>query len=103
MEIVDQEAAIDLYNKAGDLICQGRMENGQRVLVMGKAAAYPMKGGKTSSILIVGLPMNYLKDVLFLNEKDSAAYSHIIDDDGSFVVRSEGAFRENYVSWVREH
>lgn len=103
MEIVDQEAAIDLYNKAGDLICQGRMENGQRVLVMGKAAAYPMKGGKTSSILIVGLPMNYLKDVLFLNEKDSAAYSHIIDDDGSFVVRSEGAFRENYFSWVREH
>ncbi len=102
MKIVNQDAAIALYNKEGDLICQGRMENGERVLVLGKAAAYPMRGGKTSSILIVGLPMNYLKDVLFLNEEDSAAYSHIIDMDGDFVVRSEGAFRESYFSRVRE-
>ncbi len=79
-----------------DIVTEALDSNGNKMLIIGKRVHYPMKGGNTSELLLVGLPMDYLKDVLFLNEEDSLLYFHIIDKDGHFVVRSGDAFRESY-------
>ena len=61
-----------------------------------------MGNGNTSAALVAGLPMDYLGMVLFLNENDAMVYSHIIDGEGNFVVRSADAFRENYFTRMQE-
>lgn len=102
---------IQLLNRSGiakmmqpdtNTIAEGRTENGQKMLVLGKNAAYPMKDGSRSEALLVGLPMDYLSEVLFLDNNKSLLYYHIIDKDGNFVIRSGDAFRDNYFERIRE-
>lgn len=85
-----------LLNENGELALQGMKNNEDKVLLLGKAAAYPMAGDKTSVALFAGLSMEYLNEVLFLDENDSVAYSHIIDKEGKFVVRNADAFRDSF-------
>lgn len=84
----------------GTLVTEAVTSDGDKVLVLGMEAAYPMKNDQVSDILIVGLPMEYLNEILFLDENDSVAYSHIIDKNGNFVVRNNDAFRESYFERV---
>lgn len=80
----------------GDIVTQGIDEDGNKILILGKTAEYPMKDGGKSVALIAGISMEYLNEALFLNSDDAMLYSHIIDWDGSFVVRNADAYRENY-------
>ncbi len=77
-------------------------ECGQKMLMIGMNAAYPMKNGGKSKALFVGLPMDYLRDILFLDRNDSLLYYHIIDTEGDFVIRSGDAYRESYFERIRE-
>ncbi|MDE7311794.1 MAG: response regulator [Eubacterium sp.] len=83
-------------------IAEGQDEAGNKLLLLGKNAAYPMKGGGRSEALFVGLPMEYLSEVLFLDNNASLLYYHIINQDGNFVIRSGDAYRENYFERIRE-
>ncbi len=75
---------------------EAKNEYGQKMLMIGMNAAYPMKNGSKSKALFVGMPMDYLRDVLFLDQNESLLYYHIIDTRGDFVIRSGDAFRESY-------
>ena len=65
-------------------------------------AKYPMKNGKTSEVLVAGLPMQYLNEALVLDNENSLVYSHIIHEDGSFVIRNGEAYRDNYFNRILE-
>ncbi len=93
---VSQEAVLRSLNKDGNIVAMGMNENGERMLILGKRAEYPMKDGGTSTALIAGVPMEYLKEALFLDSEETLVYSHIIDGNGNFVIRSGDAFRESY-------
>jgi len=102
---------IRLFNRSGiakmmqpdtNAIAEGSTEDGHKMLVLGKNAAYPMKDGKRSEALFVGLPMDYLSKVLFLDDNKSLLYYHIIDENGNFMIRSGDAFRDNYFERIRE-
>lgn len=75
---------------------------GEKMLMIGMNAAYPMADGSRSKALFVGLPMEYLRDILFLDQNDSMLYYHIIDTEGDFVIRSGDAYRESYFDRIRE-
>lgn len=83
-----------------DIVTMGMSERGERMLLMGKKAEYPMQDGQKSVALIAGVPMDYLKEALFLDSSDAFIYSHVIDQDGSFVIRSGDAYRESYFDRV---
>lgn len=80
----------------GSIVASGMNERGERLLLLGEKAAYPMKDGKKSIALVAGVPMDYLKEALFLDIDDTLIYSHVIDASGDFVIRSGDAFRESY-------
>ena len=63
---------------------------------------YPMADGRLSDVMVAGLPMEYLDTALVLEENDSMVYYHIIRSDGTFVIRSGDAYRDNYFSRVME-
>lgn len=93
LTIIEKDGSL---NGDGAIILQGRNDKDEKMLLLGKKAAYPMKDGGTSLVLIAGLSMEYLNQALFLYENDNVLYSHIISRDGEFVIRNAAAYRNNY-------
>ncbi len=60
-----------------------------------------MESGEKCLALVGGLSVSYVREALSLDENDSMVYSHIIRRDGSFVIRSEDAVRDNYFDRIR--
>lgn len=67
-----------------------------RYLMLALNANYPLKDGSTSTALVAGVSIDYLKEALYLNEEDALVHSHVISLDGSFVIRGENVSRKNY-------
>lgn len=93
LTVVDKTGTL---NEDGSIILQGQTDDGEKMLLLGKKAAYPMKDNDASLVLIAGLSMEYLNQALFLYENDNVLYSHIIGMDGDFVIRNAAAYRNNY-------
>lgn len=102
LEITNATDNIEALHNSGNLVTQAVNEEGEKFLILGKSAAYQMEDGNTSIALIAGATMEYLNEVLFLETDKALAYSHIIDSDGSFVIRNGDAFRESYFQRIRE-
>lgn len=71
-------------------------QNDKRYLMLAEAAAYPLSDGSKSIALVAGVSMDYLNEALFLEEESAMVYSHVIAKDGTFVIRNNGAYRNNY-------
>lgn len=71
-------------------------ESGEKVLIMGIPVSYPLADGGHSIALVAGLPIEYINEILSLDESDSLTYSHIIRRDGSYVIRSVEEYGDNY-------
>ena len=83
-------------------ITSGFSAVGEKLLLIVVDADYPMADGLSSDVVVAGITMEYLEDALVLEEDNSMVYSHIIRDDGEFVVRSGDAFRDNYFKRIEE-
>ncbi|MEZ3487728.1 MAG: response regulator [Lachnospiraceae bacterium] len=83
-------------------ITSGFSVSGEKLLMLVVDAAYPMGDGGSSDVIVAGVPMEYLENALVLEEENSMVYSHIIRDNGEFVVRSGEAFRDNYFNRIEE-
>lgn len=102
IELVQRSGTAKNIQPGAFAVGEATNEQGQEMLMIGMNAAYPMKNGEKSKALFVGVPMDYLRDVLFLDQNESLLYYHIIDTDGNFVIRSGDAYRENYFERMRE-
>ena len=100
--IVDPHELMHSLEENGEIVMRASDAQGNKYLVLGVDAVYPMKSGGSSAALMVGLPMEYLNEELFLAEDESAVYFHIIDKNGNFVIRNADAYRENYFDRIRE-
>ncbi len=96
IQIKNVDLMKSLLEEDGYIVAQGINESGEKYLMLGKAADYPMKDGEKSVAIIAGIPMEYLNKALFLYEDDSMIYSHIIDMDGTFLIRNGDAYRNSY-------
>lgn len=96
VQIVNGDSVKESLKNDGSIVAEGIGEGGEKLLLLGKTARYPLKNGKTSEALIAGISMEYLNEALFLYEDSSLVYSHVIDMDGSFVIRNGDAYRESY-------
>lgn len=100
LTVLDPEPFLTSLNNGESKIAVGSDLSGEKVVLLGVSADYNMEGGECTAI-IAGLPVEYIQEVLFLDEEESLVYSHIIRRDGSFVIRSGDAFRENYFDRIR--
>ena len=96
LEVADPEPFLTSLNRGESKVAVGADQTGEKVLLMAVSCTYPMENGETCTALVAGLPPDYISDTLSLNAVDSLVYSYIIRRDGSFVIRSGDAFRENY-------
>lgn len=100
VEVLDQDPFLVSLKNGDDKIAVGTDSSGDKIVLLGVPADFLMESGECAA-LVAGLPVSYIQSVLFLDEEESLVYSHIIRRDGSFVIRSGGAFRENYFDRLR--
>lgn len=96
IEITDFAAVIKNLKARGNAIALGKTSKGEKYLMLAQAAEYMLENGGTSCAIVVAVPINYLSDALYLYEKDAMLYSHIVDKDGNYIIRSGEAFRQSY-------
>lgn len=102
VEPIDAVEFQEVLTNDGKNITSGISENGERVILFSMSAEYPMADGEKSAWLIAGMPISYLEKALVMESEDSLIYYHIIRRDGSFVIRSSAAYRDNYFTRMRE-
>lgn len=102
IKVYDENEFMEVIKTGDKRITSGYTSSDEKVLLLIVDAAYPMKNGKTSAVMVAGLPMRYLENALVLEKENSMVYSHIIRRDGSFVVRTGDGFRDNYFTRIEE-
>ncbi len=98
----DVEPYLQSLRKGEKKIAVGTDSLGNDLILMGIPASYAMADGSDSISLVAALPVDYIKDILALDENNTLVYSHIIRKDGSYVIRSGDAFRDSYFQRIRE-
>ena len=99
--LADPKPFLDSMNSGDMKVAITSIQSGQKDILLGISASYRMSGGETSTALVASLPADYIADTLSLYSEESLVYSHIIRRDGSFVIRSGDAFRENYFDRIQ--
>lgn len=102
IEVIDTEEFKEAIERKDRRVASALTASGEKVLLLVVDAAYPMKEGKTSTVMVAGLSMDYLEKALVLEEENSMVYSHIIRKDGNFVVRTGEGYRDNYFTRMEE-
>lgn len=98
----NQSALLEMLQKSDTRISSGINVNGEKLFLLGKEVSYPMKNGGVSDVLVIGIPMDSLAQMLALDEKEAILFSHIIDENGDFIIRSSEAYRDSYFERIRE-
>jgi len=97
---INDKAAV--LHREGHIIEQGVGENGEKILLLGVEADYPMSNGGRSIALVAGIEMEELNNALFLYNEHAIVYTHIIDSEGKYIIRNSDAYRESYFDRIRE-
>lgn len=92
-----------LLKEQGSWISGGTDEDGNKMFLLALEVAYPMAGGKSSSIMTLSFPIEILEKSLELDNEEGLAYSMIVRRDGSYVVGSKEGVEENYFERLRLH
>lgn len=68
------------------------------IIITGIPAVYPMKSGKDSISLLSGFPVDYINYILSLDYDyaGTLSFSHIIRNDGSFIISNGNVSENNY-------
>ncbi len=97
ISIAGTEDIIGELKQNGDFfVVQGYNEAGERMLLFGMTADYRLAEGGKSIALIAGIPMEGLNTSLFLKTDDEGMYFHLIDSDGSFIIKNADITYDNY-------
>lgn len=96
LQLENSDTVKKSLEEAGDCLSQGWNEKHEKILVLAESASYDQGNGTRSIALVAGLPMEYLNEVMFFEEKNDKVYTHVIDQHGNFVIRNGGIYQENY-------
>lgn len=100
MAVTDPESFLKSLKGDEKKIAVGTDSENNNIVLMGIPTDYHMKEGEQCIALVAGLPIDYIKETLMLDNDDSLVYSHIIRRDGSFVIRSEDIGNQNYLKYL---
>lgn len=92
---------LDSMKKGERKVSVGINSDETRAAVIGIPFEINLKDGRHSIAIVGKMPIEYISETLSLDETDALMYSFVIRKDGSFVVRSTGAYRDNYFERVR--
>ncbi len=99
--LADPDSFLASMNNGDKKVAVASIATGQKDVLLGVSAGYRMADGTLSTALVASLPADYIAETLSLYSENTLVYSHIIRRDGTFVIRSGDAFRENYFNRIQ--
>lgn len=100
IEYTDESTFQKVLNDSSLRVFSGVDADGKKLLCMLIHAAYPMKNGETSFAMVAALPMEYLENILALDEKETLMNCSIIRRNGTYVIRTKDG--EDYFTHISE-
>lgn len=101
IDSLNPEPFLESLENGTKKVSAGVDSTGNRVILMGIPLTDYTAAGEECIALVAALPIDYISDALFDDEKTSLLYSFVIRRDGSFVIRQFEEFRESYFERVR--
>ena len=101
LTVIDVEPFLSSLTAGDKKVAIGTNESGEKVVLLGMPSPHEPTTDHTCAALVAGLPITYISDHLPLEENNERAYSFIIRQDGTFVIRNADAYRHNYFERVR--
>lgn len=98
---VNSEKFLSSMRNGERSVSVGVNSNGEQSAIIGTPFEIKMQDGRTSIAIVGKMPIEYISETLSLDDEDALLYSFVIRKDGSFVVRTAGAFRDNYFDRAR--
>lgn len=96
LALVDPDAFYDSLRQKKNKVAVGSDISGNRVVIFGVSADYPMNDGKRSMALISALPIEYISSMLDTREESALMFSDIIRKDGTFVISDRNEKYQDY-------
>ena len=79
---------VEALKQGEQRVAVGVDADGNDVVLFGVRAAYPMQNGEKCLGLIAAVPLDYITDLLSLEDEGQLTYYYIIRPDGTFVIRN---------------
>ena len=108
LTIHDIDGSLEALNRSERRITIGETPSGEKLALFCVSVGhpdgigYPMKEG-TCTALIAGMPIEAINEALSLSVDDTLVFSHIIREDGSFVIQNADVTGDNYFNWLADH
>ena len=102
IQVNNHDEFTDMIGESNVWVSSAFSAKGEKLFLLAVKAEYPLKDGGTSDTLVVGVSMSSIEKALSLDEEESVLMSHIISRDGTFIIRSGAAYRENYFERIRD-
>ena len=93
---------LDTMKSGESRVVVGYNGKGEQVLLLCAPVSLSVPGMESCIAIVAELPISYMADMLSLEDDDSLVYSFVIRKDGTFVVRTSAAVRDNYFDRVRD-
>lgn len=99
IQIDEESAFMDALSADVQKVTEGTNQSGDDLLLLGTAVSFPMENGENSTALVAGIPIQTLIDILSLDIGETRVYSHIIRNDGTYVIKNADATEEDSDSY----
>lgn len=102
IQITDPEPFFESMKRGEKKVAVGSDASGNKIVVFGVDAHYPMKNGERCTAMVVAVPIDYISTVLGTEGENELVYSHIIREDGTFIVSNMDEKYTDYFSSLYE-
>lgn len=92
---LNPEPFVDSLNRKERRVAVGMDSDGNKVVLFGVDANYPMSDGSPCTGVVLAVPLEYITDFLSLEDADQMMLFCIIRDDGDFVINNPNMEFEN--------
>ena len=86
IHLSDPVPFFESLRKRMNKVAVGEDTIGNKIVIFGVAAEYPMKDGGRSMAMITALPLEYISTMLSTKDTDSLMFSEIIRKNGTFIA-----------------
>ena len=103
VRLIDPDLFLDAMKNGRRDVCVGINDKEERFAIIGVPFTIDTEDSNKKCIAMVGrMPIEYISNTLSLDIDDTLVYSFVVREDGTFVIRSYDAYRNNYFERVNE-
>lgn len=102
IRLTDPEPFYESMKQGEKKVAVGSDTSGNKIVMFGVDADYPMKNGERCMAMVVAVPIDYISTMLGTEGDGELVYSHIIREDGSFIVSEMDERYSDYFSSLYE-